>query len=361
MRLGAVLACVALVPSALAQSPEPTATPAPRFSDSVTVARVLIDLRVIDAHGRPVTGLTRESFRVEVDGRPVEVESVRWIDEGASPGLEEDGLPAESVDPSVEDVVVSADAGSVPPAEPPPGRLLVLLFQKDLSMASRIPGLLKMSRRAAGWMRRLAPGDRVAVLSFDSQLRTWLDFTGDRERLARTLERTLVTGTPLPADPGDAPSLLEHLDRGAARRAATLETALLVIGRALGELPGPKSLVLFAGGLGRLAGGMVLPEADYGPAVAALTAAHTTVFALDITEADAHSLEVGLQAAAADTGGTYARTYNFPGVAMELLERTLAGHYELSLEAPREAGAHALSVELVGRKGSVLVRPRFES
>lgn len=359
MRLSLSLLCAILVPSALAQKPEPAATPAPRFKDSVTVSRVLMDLRVVDDHGSPVPGLTVANFEVEVDGRPAAIESLRWVDEATSPAPVE--VAAESVDPAIEDIVIYAGDEAVPDAEPPKGRLLVLLFQKDLSMASRIPGLIKMTRRAAEWMERLAPGDRVAVLSFDSQLRVFLDFTRDRERLARTLEHDVVMDRPLVVDPGDPPSLLEHLDRDAARRAATLETALLVIGRALGELPGPKSLVLFAGGMGRLAGDMVLPEADYEPAIEALTGSQTTVFAMDITEADSHSLEVGLQGVAAHTGGTFAKTYNFPGVAMALLERTLSGHYELTIEAPPNRGTHTLKVKLRGSKGSVLVRPTFES
>jgi hypothetical protein len=46
---------------------------------------------------------------------------------------------------------------------------------------------------------------------------------------------------------------------------------------------------------------------------------------------------------------------------MAMLERTLAGHYELAIEAPAEPGRHALEVELVGRKGTVLARPAFQS
>lgn len=360
MRLSLSLLCAALVPTALAQQPEPAATPPPRFKDSVTVSRVLMDLRVVDDHGSPVPGLAIANFEVEVDGRTAAVESLRWVGETPSAAAPAE-VSADDVDPAIEDIVIYADDEAAPEAEPPKGRLLVLLFQKDLSMRSRIPGLIKMTRRAAQWMERLAPGDRVAVLSFDSQLRVWLDFTRDRERLARTLEHDVVMETPLHVDPGDPPSLLESFDRAAARRAATLETALLVLGRALSELPGPKSLVLFAGGLGRMAGDMVLPEADYEPAIEALTGSQTTVFAMDITEADSHSLEVGLQGVAAQTGGTFAKTYNFPGVAMALLERTLGGHYELSIEAPPNRGTHTLKVKLVGSKGTVLVRPTFES
>jgi VWFA-related protein len=353
------LLCAAFVATGAAQQPDPAATPPPRFKDSVTVARVLMDVRVVDDHGVPVTGLAVGNFKVELDGQPVSVESARWVDESVKTSSEPPA--AAMIDPAIEDIVIYADDAALPETEPPPGRLLVLLFQKDLGMAARIPGLLKMSARAAQWMERLGPRDRVAVLSFDSQLRFWLDFTRDRERLERTLEHAVVMGTPLHLDPGEPPSLLEHFDRAAARRAATLETALLVLGRALGELPGPKSLVLFAGGMGRLVGGMVMAEADYGPAIEALTAAQTTVFAMDITEADAHSLEIGLQAVAQDTGGTFAQTYNFPGVAMALLERALAGHYELSLEAPPNRGTHTLEVKLIGRKGTVLARPTFQS
>lgn len=335
-----------------AQAPSPSPTPAPRFSEQVEVARVLIDLRVVDARGAPVQGLTDADLRVEVDGKPVEPESLQWVATDAS---------SDTVSPEVTAPETLAEAEArLAQADTRVGRLLVLFFQKDLER-SRLPGLLRMRRRAAELVAGLGPRDHVALLSFDSQLRLWLDFTADRARVQRTLERFVMQARPPRVVPGEPPSLAEYFDHERARRAATMETALRVLAEALESVDGAKSLLLFGGGLGRLAGRRVVLENDYAPALQALSRARVSVFSFDLTEADYHDLEFGLQAVAADTGGFYARTHEFAGAGLQRLERALRGYYVLALPAPAESGTHRLRVRLVGRKGEVLVQPTFES
>ncbi len=256
----------------------------PRYGESLNVSRVVLDARVVDGRGAPLLGLQPGDFRVRVDGRPVAVESVRWVT-GAPPAL-----PPEQ----------AALAAALPPLAP--GRLVVLLFQKDLFERSRVGGLMKMATRGREVVAGLAPDDRVAVLVYDSRLRLLCDFSSDRARVRRAIERGVLFEGDLPWAPSGFPSLAAHLDRRAASRAAWLESALLELGRALEPLPGAKSLVLFGYGLGRLTGGRVVPENDYGSAVLALERARVSVFSLDVTNADAHSLEVGLMDVAADTG-----------------------------------------------------------
>lgn len=334
---------------------EPTPSPPPRFSDSIDVARVLIELRIVDRRGEPLLGLTARDVRVEVDGRPVEAESLEWV--STTPDLPE--APAPEV--AAPETLAEAEALLVPVERPPrAGRLLVLFFQKDLDR-SRMPGLLRMRRRAAELVADLGPEDRVALLSFDTHLRFWLDFTNDRARVRRALDRFIMEPRPRILDPGDPPSLAEHFDRARARRAGSMETALLVLAEALEPIEGAKSLALFGGGIGRLSGGRVWLENDYAPAVRALKRARATVFAFDVTDADFHDLEFGLQAVAADTGGFYARTHNSAGAAMARLERALGGYYVLALPAPPTRGTHALRVRLVGRAGEVMARPTFDN
>ena len=79
------------------------------------------------------------------------------------------------------------------------------------------------------------------------------------------------------------------------------------------------------------------------------------MFSLDITDADYHDLEFGLQQVAGDTGGFYVKTHLFPALAMDRLEGALAGYYSLSFEKPfLPSGIHDVEVRLVGRKGEVL-------
>ena len=97
---------------------------------------------------------------------------------------------------------------------------------------------------------------------------------------------------------------------------------------------------------------------DWKAARYALDAARVSIFALDTSYADYHDLELGLQAAAAETGGFYAKTHLFPGIAVERLQRTLSGHYELTLRAAESLrpDTHALDVR-VKRRGARVLAP----
>lgn len=312
-------------------------TQTPRFGESVTVERLVVDVRVVDSAGRPILGLGPQDFVVKVGGRPAPVESALWR-----------GEPAQAEDDPNADVVVVPE--SEIEREP---RLVVFLLQKDMDR-SRILGLLRMSEKAERLIERLQPGDRAAALVFDSNLRLLQDFTSDRERI-RVAVREGFLHAATPVQETDEPSLAAHLDRRAASRAAAPETALLVIGEALGELPGPKTLVFLGWGLGRFGPGGVTLEADYEPARRALLAARTSVFSLDVTDADYHSLEVGLRQVAEDTGGFYAKTHLFPDQALERVEQALSGYYVLSFERPEgQTGRRRLEVSLARKKGSVL-------
>jgi hypothetical protein len=104
----------------------------------------------------------------------------------------------------------------------------------------------------------------------------------------------------------------------------------------------------------------VFLDHDYGPARQALVEGRVTVFALDVTNADYHTLEVGLEQVAEDTGGFYAKTHLFPGQAFDRLGRALEGHYLLTFAKPDlKPGEHDIDIGLVGRKGTVLARPSY--
>lgn len=134
-----------------------------------------------------------------------------------------------------------------------------------------------------------------------------------------------------------------------------IERALELIGEALEPLPGAKSLVLIGHGFGRFSRSGVTMEYDYGPARDALIASRTSVFSLDVTNADYHSLEAGLQLISEQTGGFYARTNVFPDFAMQRLSGALAGYYVLFVEKPETRRAmHDIEVQLTRRKGRVL-------
>ena len=158
------------------------------------------------------------------------------------------------------------------------------------------------------------------------------------------------------------PSLARRLDAKAMKDASSPEKGLLLVGNALRPIPGPKSLILFGWGLGRLAGDHIHFGKDFLVALRALEGSRTTVFALDLTQADWHSLAGGLAAPAYATGGFYAETFHFPYLAMDRLKKTLAGHYELEVRKPdtNARGTHTIEVEVPSqRRASVLARSTY--
>jgi len=315
-----------------------------RVREHVEVRRVLLEVRVVDGRGDPILGLAPADFKILVDGRPAVLESVEWVS-GTEPYAE--GLSPE------EAITVG---GPVAPS----GRLIVYFFQTDFATV-RLNGLMRMTLKAIELLATLQPGDRVAVVSFDSHLKLRQDFTSNIDKLTRAVHEAILFGDEPPIALGSFPSLARSFDWAAAKRAAEPETGLLVTARALESLPGSKSLVFFGWGLGHLARPSVVMGRDYGAARAALMRAHVSVFAIDITDADYHDLEVGLERVAGDTGGFYAKTNLFPSQAITRLEGAIAGHYVLNVVKPElPHGEHAVTVELTHQRGTVMVKPSFQ-
>jgi hypothetical protein len=129
--------------------------------------------------------------------------------------------------------------------------------------------------------------------------------------------------------------------------------------RALEPLPGEKTVIYLGWGLGRFGGGGVRMTPDYKPAVRALGAAKASVFVLDVTSADYHSLEVGLEGVAEATGGLYLKTFRLPNLATQTLARTISGYYVLTLDRSSVAeGDGEVRIDLrENRQGIVLARP----
>ena len=321
----------------------------PRFQDTVSAERVVVDVHVIDNAGNPVLGLSASDFTLHVDGRPVPIESLEWIAAGPPPVAAPPGIPEEG--------------GAGPTAAPAAaGRVIVLFFQTDYEF-SRITGQMRMIRQALDFLRTCTPEDRLAVLSFDSHLKLRQDFTSDREKLRHAIVRTLYADRTVDPSPGPDPSLAASLDFGAARRATLPEHALRIIGQGLGAIPGSKSLLYFGWGLGNFDSvmGLILDH-NFTRALSALVHSHTSVFVLDVTTADFHSMQGGLESMADETGGLYVKTHVFPKLAMDKVSRAISGYYLLTFERPRlRRGRHAMSIHLLGHpKISVLSRPEYE-
>ena len=314
-------------------------------SERVDVTRILVDARVVDEGGEPILGLNREDFQVRINHEPARVESIQWV------GGEAPSRSSSSV------------AGFGLPETVPRGRLIVFLVQKSQS-SDRLVGLLRTLGEADRLLARLTPEDRVAVLSFDSHLKVWLDFTRDVNRVRTVLAEEVMLTTPGVVEASSDVSLVSRLSQDVGRRTYAIEEALRLLGAALEPLPGSKSVVLVGYGFGdlTLTLGMVDSRRNerYTAAADALHAARAAVFCIDITDAEYHTFEHGLQAAAEDTGGFYVRAYPFSRRAINRVANALAGHYVLFVEAAKsEPGTGEIEVTLTHAAGRVLARRTY--
>ena len=175
---------------------------------AVRVERVLVDAYVTTGSGEPIPDLTAADFRVKVAGRPVELESVEWIPAGRP-----------EVVPPAPEVLVGAEEGPATLAWPP-GRVIVVFVQEDFTRY-RQKGLMKMGLHLDRFLSTLLPTDRVAVVSYDSHLKLRRDFTADPNEIRAGFLESFSFDEPLPPPAGPFPSLVQHLDFAAAKKAAS--------------------------------------------------------------------------------------------------------------------------------------------
>lgn len=339
MKLASVLVSVLGAVAAIAA--QQVAQPPPPVRLEVT--RVVIDARVIDENGAAMPGLREWNFQVTIGGKPAAVQMVQWTGD----------LP--SAARNQPDVSRPASVAIAPE----PGQLVVLLFQKSL-VNERAWGLVKLVDQSRELVGSLPASNRVAVVQFEHSLRIYSDFTDDRGAIEKILEHRLLHEPPPREVDQGRPSLLDYLTASVRKRTTTMEQAFTVIAEALRPMPGSKAIVYVGYGMGAspFRSRMSIASVDryngiipndlsgksdmnneYTKARRALNEARASVFSLDITKADSHGLAAGMQAIAADTGGFYARSLDFPEKPMHFVEGALNGHYVLYVEPPPSGSA----------------------
>lgn len=303
-------------------------------------------VRVVNGRGEPIPDLAPEDFRVRVGGKEVPVVAVDWVGSGDA----EPALPSSNL----------GDEGAAPEAAAPreAGKLVVFFVQTDFE-TTRISGQLRLRPYTEELLATLHPADRMAVVSFDSHLHLRQDFTGDGEAVFAAIDRGMLWGdSEMGAGSGEV-SLARSFDQQEAIDAASPERALEVTAEALQALPGEKVIVFLGWGMGSFSSMGVQMRPAFAPAVRALRRARASVFVLDVTSAGHHSLEVGLEAVASATGGTYAKTNVLAGVATDLVAKAISGHYIVTIDpatVPEKGGTVDIDLRR-GLKGTVLARP----
>jgi VWFA-related protein len=318
-----------------------------QYEETITVQRVLVDMRVTSYEGEQITDLTPADFTVKIGGKRAEIEALEWIDDT-------------KVEPLVDSTVEPEnDMAALAAPRKPRGRLFVVFVQTDFARNNfRVVGQMSFNHYADGFIDSLQPEDRVAVFSFDSHLKFRRDFTNDKEDLKRVIRESIRIDFPPPPPVVESPSLAARLDREKMKRATSSETGLAIIANALSSIDGPKSLLLLGWGLGRYSRGAVWMVPEWKAARAALDNARVAIFSLDTAWADYHDLEIGMQAASEETGGFYEKTFRFPKAAIARLQRTLEGRYEMTLRVPAQLkpGTYKLDVR-VKRRGVTVLAP----
>lgn len=134
------------------------AQPAPVSIKQVSDAggAVTVVVTVLDATGRPVTGLTAGAFAVRLDGTSLALDEVRFA------------------------------------ADPETGLGVVVAIDVSGSMAG--PRLDSAKRAAAAFLDTLAPADQVALIAFNQEVAYFADFTADRATVKGLIGRLGAAG-----------------------------------------------------------------------------------------------------------------------------------------------------------------------
>lgn len=318
--------------------------PEKTFEGAIDVALSTMVIRVVDSWGQPILGLKPEDLRVRVGKKEVPVVALDWISADDVQVIRTQQPEDDSTELRLEPI-------------PAPGRLVVIFVQADLN-PTRISGQLRLRRYTRELLGTLHAHDRVAVVSFDSHLKLWQDFAQDMDATHEAIDQAMFYSREPEIAVSKPFSLARHFDFAAAREAASPERALELMARALEPLPGEKTVIFLGWGIGRFGSTGVRMTPDYRPAVKALSDAHAAVFVLDVTSADYHSLEVGLEGVAEATGGVYFKTFRLPGLATKTLARTISGYYVLTLDrGALEDREGKVRIDLRQKNGTVLARP----
>jgi VWFA-related protein len=285
----------------------------PRFSLSVDAVRV--DALVLDGD-RPVPGLTAANFEVLDAGVPQRIDAISYEDE--------------------------------------PLRVMLAL---DTSYSVNGEPLAHLRDAAAGVIGLLAPRDRAAVLTFASEVDLACDWTGDRERLARSLDRTRGAGATALHDAAYAALVTRDTEPG---RALVLlftdgdDTVSWLPGETVLQTARRTDAVVYTVGIGENRPG------------------GTAGFRLDVSSgiqrdppnsAPLQLMERILPALARETGGKYVdaeRTGKLREVFTRIL-REFRTRYVLTYtpQGVDATGWHPLEVKLKGKRGKVTARKGY--
>lgn len=246
----AIVIVATLFVSALAQQPSQDER------IRVTTNLVQVDVVVTDSEGRQVTDLRPEDFEISEDGKRQAITNFSYIANVPSNATVRAVTPGE-VGPST-----GAATSSVPPAvlRPDKVRRVVTLVVDDLGISFESMNYVRKALRELV-EKQMEPGDLFAILRTSGGVGALQQFTTDPRLLQAAIDniRWLPRGrgdiTPFDSSIGPTGEMMTdtytreavqdmQMSRNEILAAGTIATMNLVL-RALQELPGRKSVVLF--------------------------------------------------------------------------------------------------------------------
>ncbi len=247
----------------------------PALQHEVSVNLKLIFVRVTDAAGRPVEGLTAADFELKDNGKNKKITEFEAHFEAVEPAtaIPEPEPPAAEVlaaEPPVPELVLGEDPfpefdkndEDCAPADPPNPEKTGLFFFLIDEENNDLTGLAKSRELAARLLKtQLRPGDRAAILTWSNWggLQVPLDLTPDLQKAAaviagmklmpgrdidETYDGTAESG--IFSGPGYVDSPLEMRIKS-----IRFSRQIAELAKTLGAIPGRKNLILFSWGIPR--------------------------------------------------------------------------------------------------------------
>ncbi len=182
--MSAAILAFALCAVVMAQSEDAPPELEEIFSEVVDVNVVNVEVYVTDKKGNPITGLTREDFRVFEDKRPVTVTNFYVMEDGRPVGPSAVEAVEAAVPPPPEERVPGLPPG--PPPVPDQQRLSLVIYIDNFNI--RPFNRNRVLRRVRQFLSdHLDSGDRVMLVSYQRTLKVQHPFTSDPKLISSAL------------------------------------------------------------------------------------------------------------------------------------------------------------------------------
>jgi len=336
-----VLACVVTLP-AVAQDRPGTA-----IEGQIDVTEVFLDVLVTDPSGNVIVGLTEDDFQVEEEGEPIDLTGATFYSNRR-----------------FVDTLERAEGLGVDTDDIPVNRFFILFYHdRRQDLPEFIPQLMDAARFSKRWVdEELLVNDYVAVVSYDYKLKIYQDFTTDKKRIKKAIDkvptaRGEIENWPSRREAAPGPSLLANLPEGHSldRKTWEFHHGLRYLAEAAGSIVGRKNLLLFSPGFGPVNEfNTYTPDMRWYPGMMEeLNDSNVAVYSIDlIPSVDGglnpnRTLPDSLSLVSSDTGGYYYVNFNTYATPLKLVEEDNNGYYLLSYTSTypaSESGYRKVSV-----------------